>query len=120
MERFKVGDRVVRDYNSRTGEGTVGTVIKITPKRRDVVVDYGNYKETYGQDGWSKGGDAWSHSYIGMLTPEIEKKIYELNIINKCKKVFSNKSKELTAEQAKRILEVLESNNEFGKEINNE
>ena len=43
---FKVGDKV-----SRNKTQCIGTVVKITDKRKDVVVDFGNFKETYTQNG---------------------------------------------------------------------
>jgi len=55
---FKVGDKVVRNYKYDLGSVSIGTVIKITPKRNDIIVDYGHYKETYNKDGYTKG-DVW-------------------------------------------------------------
>lgn len=104
-EEFKIGDKVIRNY--RSGYPTsIGTVVNITKKRGDVVVDYGNYKEKYASDGWQRGGDIWSHSYIRLLTPEIEEEIRQSNLIRKCRDEF-NKKKVLTADQATRILEIL-------------
>ena len=100
---FKVGDKVVT-ARSRV----VGTVIRITPKRKDVVVDFGSYQTTFRRDGWEKGGDIWSSSMIELLTPEIEQEIKEKRTIYKCKTLFHNKEKYLTFDQAARILEVLE------------
>lgn len=100
---FKVGDKVVT-----TRSRAVGTVIRITPKRKDVVVDFGNYQGTFRPDGWEKGGDVWSATIIEPLTPEIEREIKQNTIINKCKKLFQAKERNLTFDQAARILEVLE------------
>lgn len=101
---FKIGDKVVRNYN--TGYGTsIGTVVKITPKRKDVVVDFGRYKETYESDGWQKGGDIWTRSTITLLTPEIEQDLADRKLIATCKDVFA-KTK-LSAAQARKILEIL-------------
>ena len=103
---FKVGDKVVRNYKYDFGSVSIGTVVKITPKRNDVVVDYGHYKETYNKDGYTKG-DVWSASSIRVLTPEIEKEINDMKIINKCRTIFKKKSSKLSVEQAEKILEVL-------------
>ena len=100
---FKVGDKVVT-----TRSRVVGTVIRITPKRKDVVVDFGNYQSIFRSDGWQKGSDIWSVTIIEPLTPEIEQEIKEKRIIYKCKTIFHNKEKYLTFDQAARILEVLE------------
>ena len=103
--KFKIGDKVIRNW--RTGYPTlIGTVINITPKRGDVVVDYGNFKETYSSDGWQKGGDVWTKSIIQLLTPEIEENIRQINMIRKCRDTFEKK-KDLSADQAERILEIL-------------
>lgn len=106
MEKdFKVGDRVVRNYNNG-GPFSIGEIIKITPKRKDVVVDYGNYKEIYSLNGWQKNSDIWCNSHIELLTPEIEEEIKEQRTISKCKRIFEKAN--LTAEQATKILEILE------------
>jgi len=102
---FKIGDKVIRNY--RSGYLTsIGTVVNITKKRGDVVIDYGNYKETYTSNGWQRGGDIWSRSRIQLLTPEIEEEILQGNLIKKCRDTFEKK-KDLTADQAERILEIL-------------
>lgn len=103
---FKVGDKVVT-----TRSRVIGTVIRITPKRKDVVVDFGNYQSTFLPDGWERGGDIWFATIIEPLTPEIEREIKQNIIINKCKTLFHNKEKYLTFDQASRILEVLEDEN---------
>ena len=51
---FKVGDKVVRNYRYDLGFVSIGTIIKITPKRNDIVVDYGHYQETYNKDGYTR------------------------------------------------------------------
>lgn len=102
---LKIGDKVIRNYRSRYPT-SIGTVVNITKKRGDVVVDYGNYKETYTSDGWQRGGDIWSRSCIQLLTPEIEEEIRQSNLIKKCRDAFEKK-KDLTATQAEKILEIL-------------
>lgn len=101
---FNIGDKVIRNYDTALPT-SIGTVVNITKKRGDVVVDYGNYKETYYPDGWQKGGYYWAASHIILLTPEIEENIRNVNLINKCRKMFENK--DLTADQAERILTIL-------------
>ena len=102
---FKIGDKVIRNYGS--GYPTsIGTVVNITKKRGDVTVDYGNYKETYTSDGWQRGSDVWHNSCIQLLTPEIEEEIRQKNLIRRCRDAFEKK-KDLTADQATRILEIL-------------
>ena len=102
---LKIGDRVIRNYNNSLPT-SIGVVVNITQKRGDYVVDYGNYKETYRYDGWQRGGDVWSRSRIQLLTPEIEERIRQINLVRKCRDEF-NKKKNLTVDQATRILEIL-------------
>lgn len=108
---FRVGDKVVRNYRYDFGSVSIGTVVKITPKRNDIIVDYGHYKETYNKDGYTKG-DVWSTSSIRVLTPEIEKEINDMKIINKCRNIFKKRSSKLTVDQAEKILEILNDNME--------
>jgi len=106
--KFNIGDKVIRNYNNSLPT-SIGTVVNITKKRGDVVVDYGNYKETYRPDGWQRGKDVWTHSQIELLTPEIEERIHQINLIRKCHDTFEKKreKRDLTADQAERILAIL-------------
>lgn len=101
MQKFTVGDKVIRSPSN-----DIGVVVRITEKRKDVIVDYGNYTETYSQYGHQKGSNVWYSSGIRHLTPEIEKELTDKKLIQKCKYVF--KHVQLTLEQAKQILEILE------------
>lgn len=101
---FKVGDKVITQHIN-TGYGRIGTVIKITPKRQDIVVDFGDYQETFDKSGWQKSDDVWYRSSIILFTPEIEKELQDAALIRKCKDVFSKTN--LTPELAKKILELL-------------
>ena len=102
---FKVGDKVIANHFGGMETRSIGTIVKITPKRQDIVVDFGNYQETFDKTGWEKGSNIWYKSSIELLTPEIEKELQDAAMIRKCKDVFS-KTK-LTPELAKKILEVL-------------
>lgn len=102
---FKVGDKVIRNYRSGV-PASIGTVVNITKKRSDVVVDYGHYKETYCSNGWQRGGDIWTRSNIELLTTEIQEDIRKTILIQKCQNTFAKK-KDLTADQAERILAIL-------------
>lgn len=104
----EVGDRVVLCHVNM-GYVSTGTVIKITEKRKDIVVDYGTYKETFSSNGWEKGsGQGFYRSYIKVLTPEIEEKLLQIKTIKKCRNVFRSKGN-LTFEQAEQILKILEA-----------
>ena len=102
---FNIGDKVIRNYRNSLSP-SIGTVVNITKKRGDVVVDYGNSKETYRSDGWQRGRDIWTRSTIQLLTPEIQEEIRKINLIRKCRSAFEKK-KDLTADQAERILVIL-------------
>lgn len=102
---FNIGDKVIRDYKNGM-YAPIGTVVNITKKRGDVVVDYGHYKETYRSDGRQRGGDVRRTSSIQLLTLEIEERIRQNNLIRKCRNTFEEK-KDLTADQAERILAIL-------------
>jgi hydroxymethylpyrimidine pyrophosphatase-like HAD family hydrolase len=102
---FNVGDKVVR--SNGMSRKNIGTIIRVTEKRKDVVVDFGSYKLTYDMNGREKNCDAWSRSYIKPLTPEIEEKIRQYEIINKCMVVFDKNRNKITADEAKRILDIL-------------
>jgi hypothetical protein len=106
---FKVGDTVICEtYGGHLGQ--TGTVIRITEKRGDVVVDYGNHQETYRSDGYGRGS-VWRTPHIKLLTPDIQEKIRRANLIRECRKKFEDK-KDLTAEQAEKILEILKDDDE--------
>jgi hypothetical protein len=46
---FNVGDKVVR--SNGLSRKNIGTIIRVTEKRKDVVVDFGSYKLTYDMNG---------------------------------------------------------------------
>lgn len=107
---LKIGDRVIRNYRNSLAT-SIGIVVNITKKRGDYVVDYGNYKETYKSDGWQRGGDVWSRSHIQLLTPEIEERIRQVKLVRECRDAFEKK-KDLTADQAEKILKILNNEEE--------
>ena len=96
---YKVGDKVCIERTT-----TIGTIVKITEKRGDIVVDFGSYKDTYRKDGWTRG-DIWSARHIIPLTDELQKQIDEKKLIRKCRDAFEKAS--LDAEKAEKILAIL-------------
>ena len=97
---FEVGDEVV------TLRGQIGKVVRITPKTNRVVVSFGNYEDRFYQDGWQISDDIWYKTKIIHMTPEVRQELEDHKTIERCKCVFSKAS--LSAEQARRILEILE------------
>lgn len=83
---FEVGQRVV--IKTRHGYGMVGTVLKITEKRKDVVVQFPTSKVTYNEEGFERGGDIWSKSYIVPYTEDVEEEIAHKNKAVKCRKLL--------------------------------
>ena len=60
---FKIGDKVIRNYKNSLPT-SIGTVVNITKKRGDVIVDYGNYKETYRSDGGGKEAEIFGRDQV--------------------------------------------------------
>lgn len=108
MLKFNVGDKVADGYE-------IGTIVKITPKRRDITVDFGNYKREYDKTGWRRG-ESWHRTYIMPLTEEKMKEIKEHHVKIKavilCRKVTEDS---VTYDKAVKIIEILGAN---GGELN--
>lgn len=96
--KFSVGDRVYC-------KDKIGTIIRITPKRTKIEVDFGDYTDTFDKNGMINASEPYFIRQIRHLTPEMEKHIQEQDIIKKCKDMFSRTS--LNVEQARKIMEIL-------------
>lgn len=95
---------------TRYGYGMVGTVLKITEKRKDVVVQFPTCKVTYNERGFERGADVWSMSYIVPLTEGVEKEVSHLGKISKCRDLLKEvppKLNSLTDGQLDDIISVL-------------
>lgn len=99
MHEFNVGDKVADGYS-------IGTIVKITPKRRDITVDFGNRKLQYDKTGWR--GETWHRTYIEPLTEEKAKEIKEHRVKIKavilCREVTEDS---VTYDKAVKIVEIL-------------
>lgn len=105
---FEVGDEVV------TGRGQIGKVVRIAPKTKRVVVDFGSHNGRFYQDGWEITDDIWYRTKIMHMTPEIRQELEDHKTIKRCKDVFGKTC--LSAEQARKILEILkQSKNEVSE-----
>ena len=101
---FKVGDKVSLNKGL-----TIGTVIKITEKRQDVVVDFGRYCKKFSQTGREIGGDTWYSDTIYPLTEALEKEILDKKTVAKCKKILSDASNyNITPDKARKIINFFE------------
>ena len=98
---YSIGEKVV------TNNDCIGIIKRITPTGRIVVsFNDGRYDATYRPDGWETGNDhVWSKSFIQPLTDEKCKEISDKISIRQCERLF-DKTK-LSADQARRILEIL-------------
>lgn len=103
FEVFNVGDRVYKKGYADFYE--LGTVIKVSPKRYDVTVDFGTYKDIFNRHGWLKGQSVYGTVRINHLTFEAEKMIKKQQTIRECKKLFQ--TADLTEDQAERIIQIL-------------
>ena len=106
---FEVGQKVVIKTGNNT-YGMVGTVLKITDKRKDVVVQFPRCKVSYDERGFERGCDVWSKSYIVPVTEDIAEKIAHNNKAAKCRKlleVATRKVYGLTDGQLDDIISVL-------------
>lgn len=104
---FKVGDRV-----SLNGRNYIGTIVRITKKRGDIVAQFGDtkYEMTFDKDGREKGGGVWNTSRILPLTPELKQKFYGQDLLKECRNKFDTvvKSGKMTVGMLNDIMKILE------------
>ncbi len=106
--KFRTGDRVV---DSR---GQIGVVKSISRNTADIEVDYGTYTGRYDRLGCLKGGGVYDVNYIELLTPEKEKELLGLQLIQRCIRKFKDavRKEKITPEMASEIIKVLEVGDE--------
>ena len=99
---FCVGDKVI--YGNR-----IGKIINITPKRKDMTVDFGTHESVFDVYGRKRHRDKWDASQIVKWTPEGQKKIDDTIAIRRCQIMFENISGrgKLTPDQAREIIKIL-------------
>lgn len=105
MSEFKVGDRVVFDGKYYK---EIGVVKRITPKKGDIIVDFGKYESRFDKYGWRNPNDPWACSKIVHLTEETKKIVLDEIAIKKCKQLFDEKRNLITADVARGIIEILD------------
>lgn len=103
-DELKIGDKVVSQDKYQKA---IGIIVKITPKRKDITVDFGNYTITFDNRGWEKGTDCWSKKYIKKCTHELEQVIECEQLRAKCNRLFDEQKNSLTHNQVKEILTIL-------------
>lgn len=100
--KFKVGDEVIVQ-----GRTTIGKVVKISDKRKDLTVDFGGRTEVFDYRGWDKNGDKWYRYYIVLVDDAAKKKLEEYRIINKATIIIHRWEKEgLSPDVAKKIIQI--------------
>ena len=108
MSEFYVGQKVISA--SRDGYGAIGTVVKITKKRKDVVVQFPSWTKTFRGDGVNRQSDTWHRSWIEPLTQEIVEELNRKNKAAKCGKLLNavyKKINSFTDEQLDKIITAL-------------
>ena len=105
IEKLKVGDEVF--VNWRMGKG-LKKVEKITPKG---YIKVGG--SLYNTNGSERNSDIWSRCYLSEATPEAIKLFREHLTIKRARQLMQS-TKEITLEQANKIIELLEPPKERG------
>ena len=103
-DELKIGDKVV---SQNKYQKAIGIVVKITPKRKDITVDFGNYTITFDSRGWERSPDHWSKKYIEKCTFELEETVKCEQLRYKCIRLFDAQKYTLTHDQVKEILTIL-------------
>lgn len=105
--KVEVGEEVLYCPASYSRIEKIDVVTRVTPTGR---IKINKSNATFDRYGCSMGSTGWrGHSYIYKLTPEKKKELTEKEVIHKCLARFDECKDNLTYEQAKKILGVLES-----------
>ncbi len=105
---FNVGDTVVIESDSLSGRKNycVGKVVRITPKKGEIIVKRGNIEYRFERTG--RLHDYRGGSRIMPATEENCQKVRDENVINRCYKWFqSSDNPRLSADKARRIIAIL-------------
>lgn len=105
--KVEVGEEVLYRPASFHKIEKIATVTRVTPTGR-IKID--KSERTFNQYGRSMGDSGWGgNDYIYKLTPEKKKELMEKEVIHKCMARFDECKDNLTYEQAKKILGILEA-----------
>ena len=105
--KVEVGEEVLYCPASFHKIEKIATVTRVTPTGR-IKID--KSERTFNQYGRSMGDSGWrGNDYIYKLTPEKKKELMEKEVIYKCLARFEECKDNLSYEQAKKILEILKS-----------
>ena len=107
FDNIKVGDKVI--YTSHWGTDVVATITKVTKAGNFTTDKTGN--ALWDKYGHARGSDKWDRSRITEYSEERAQEIMKSRIINKAINLMHKCSKsDLTVDQAKAIIEILEDN----------
>lgn len=105
--KVEVGEEVLYLPAAYTKIEKIAVVTRVTPTGR-IKID--KSERTFNQYGRSMGDSEWiRNDYICKLTPEKKKELIEKEVIHKCLARFDECKDNLTYEQAKKILGILEA-----------
>ena len=112
-DQIKVGDKVTLHRRSMGIDSlAIVTVVKITPKRKEITVKTGT-DTTMTFDAYGSKHNTYSYNagcvWLSLPTDEDYKMIRENAIIRKCGKMFNEmlEAKKITAEMAEKIVVIL-------------
>ena len=106
MSEFCVGQKVGAWRNGECVN--IGVVKKITAKRKFVSVEFPTYIANFRMDGRQIGCDTYYALWIKPATEEDEKDVKRKIKIQKCKRLVEDFAYYMTAEQADKVLAVME------------
>ena len=105
--KVEVGEEVLYCPASYSRIEKIAVVTRVTPTGR-IKIDKSD--RTFNQYGRSMGNSGWRGNYfIYKLTPEKKKELMEKEVIHKCLARFEECKDNLSYEQAKKILRILEA-----------
>lgn len=106
FDNIRIGDKVL--YYPSWGFGVVATVTRVTPAG-NFATDKTN-KTLWDKNGNARGAGIWQRSCIRPYSEEEYARIMESRIISKAVDLMNEHASNLTVEQAKAIIEILNSN----------
>ena len=105
FDNIKVGDKVI--YYPNSGFGIVTLVTRVTPAGNFTIDE--TDRILWDKNGNIRGTKIWNRSWVQPYSKEAYEKIMELKMISKAVKLIHKcDESDLTVEQAKAIIEILE------------
>ena len=106
FDNIKIGDKVI--YYPDSGFGIVTLVTRVTPAGNFTIEE--TDRTLWDKNGNIRGAKIWNRSWVQPYSKEAYEKIMELKIISKAIKLIHKcDESDLTVEQAKAIIDILEN-----------